>query len=217
MQMKTKLVVITLFSMILIILFFFFIEFKGSSPGNLGSEIPQNEIREQNHHPYAELKTYITHSGKTITVEDTHPVGMSLSTVIISPAGFEVDKPIILSDIDPLKNVLISDLDKDGFDEIYLITQSAGSGSYGHVYAYVSQGDKSLMVIDTENLNSIDRKTDLFLGYRGHETYMVKEGSLVITFPVYNEKDSNAEPTGGTNEIHYSLGCNDDKLMIKIK
>lgn len=215
--MKSKLVVIILFSIALIILFSIFIKFRGSNQGKSASEVPENIIREQNHHPSAGQNTYTTHSGKTISVEDSHPVGMSLSTVIITPVGFKVDKPIVLTDVDPLQNVFLSDLDEDGFDEIYLITQSAGSGSYGHVYAYVSQGDKSLMVIDTENLNSIDRKTDLFLGYRGHETYMVKEGSLVITLPVYNEMDSNAEPTGGTKEIHYSLVNGDSKFQLSVK
>jgi len=213
--MKKIFVVIVLLSLFLIILFFGSIKFRGSIPGKSSSEVTPNEIREGDYQPSAEKKTYTTHSGKTINVEDTHPVGMSLSTAIITPVGFEGDKPIILTDIDPLKNVLISDLDKDGFDEIYLITQSAGSGSYGHVYGYASQGDKSLMEINTENANSFDRKPDLFSGYRGHETYMVKEGSLVITFPVYNDKDSNAEPTGGTKEIHYSLVNGDKGSQLK--
>jgi len=214
--MKKLFLGITLLGIILIVLFFVFIKFRVPNLKKPTGEVHQNEVGKPGQ-TLSGIKTYTTRSGKTITVEDTHPVGMSLSTVIITSVGFEIDKPITLTDIDPLQNVLLSDLDGDGFDEIYLIAQSAGSGSYGQVFGFASKCDKSLIGINTENLNSADRDTDLFSGYMGHETYNIKEGDLVITFPVYNENDSNAEPTGGTKEIHYSLVCSESGLQLKLK
>lgn len=177
----------------------------------------QSEIIKRNSEPPGEIKTYTTHSGKTITVENTHPVGVSLSTVIIKPVVFEIDIPITLSDIDPLKKVLVADLDQNGFDEIYLITQSAGSGSYGRIYGFASNRDKSLSTISTEEINATDKKSDLYSGYRGHDSYYIEDGHLTREFPVYNENDSNAQPTGGFRKLRYSLIAGEAGYQLNIK
>jgi len=201
---------------ILIMLFFVLAKSKMPNSEKPAAEVHQDEPEKPAQNPSG-TKTYSTRSGKKITVEETHPVGMSLSTVIVTPVGFENDKPITLTDVDPLQNVFLSDLDGDGFDEIYLISRSAGSGSYGQVFGFASENDKSLMRIDTDNLNSKDRNTNVFAGFMGHETYNMKDGELVITFPVYNEKDSNAEPTGGKKVINYSLVRDGSGLQLKLK
>lgn len=158
------------------------------------------------------INVYTMRSGEKITVEETHPVGASLSTVIIK-AGAEADKPVMLSDIDPLTKVLVADLDQNGFDEIYLITQSAGSGSYGKVFGFASNRDKSLSAIDTDEINKTDKGT----GYRGHDSYSIGNGCLTLEFPEYKENDANAQPAGGVKKLCYSLVSNEAGYQLKIK
>ena len=77
-------------------------------------------------------KEYKTKTGKTIIISETHPVGQSLSTIEISTTGFEHDYREVYEDRDPISDVFVADLDGNGFDEIYIITTSAGSGSQHH-------------------------------------------------------------------------------------
>ena len=74
-------------------------------------------------------KEYRTKTGKTIIISETHPVGRSLSTIRISTKGFEHNYAEVFENKDPISNVFIADLDGNGFDEIYVITRSVGSGS----------------------------------------------------------------------------------------
>ena len=72
---------------------------------------------------------YRTKTGKTIIISITHPVGQSLNTIKISTKDFEHNYPEIYEDRDPISDLFVADLDGYGFDEIYIITTSAGSGS----------------------------------------------------------------------------------------
>jgi hypothetical protein len=81
-------------------------------------------------------KAYKTKTGKTIIISETHPVGRSLSTIEISTKGFEHNYADTFEDKDPISDVFVADLDGNGFDEIYIITTSAGSGSYGTVLGW---------------------------------------------------------------------------------
>jgi hypothetical protein len=40
----------------------------------------------------------------------------------------------------------------------------------------------------------------------GHDTFKVENGKLLRTFPVYTDTDANANPTGGTRTLTYTLG-----------
>ena len=39
------------------------------------------------------------------------------------------------------------------------------------------------------------------MGYMGHDTIERQSEMLVRTFPIYQQGDSNAEPTGGTRSL----------------
>jgi heat shock protein HslJ len=56
---------------------------------------------------------------------------------------------------------------RHGFDEIYIVTTAAGSGSYGTMLGFASNKDKSLSMIHFPDVREGD---ETFEGYMGHDT-----------------------------------------------
>jgi len=159
-------------------------------------------------------KEYKTKTGKTIILSETHPVGQSLSTIAISTKGFEHNYAEVFEDRDPISDVFVADLDGNGFDEIYIITTSAGSGSYGTVLAFASNKDKSLSMI---NFPKIEEDDENFKGYMGHDTFKIEAQKLVRIFPIYNEGDTNRNPTGGKRKLVYGLYPGEAMWQLKLE
>jgi hypothetical protein len=143
-----------------------------------------------------------TKTGKTIIISETHPTGQSLSTIEISTKDFEHNFSEIYRDRDPISDAFVADLDGNGFDEIYIVTTSAGSGSYGTIMGFASNKDKSLSMINFPEIQESDKN---FEGYMGHDTFKIEDQKLVRTFPIYNKDDTNQHPTGGTRKLVYGL------------
>jgi hypothetical protein len=159
-------------------------------------------------------KEYKTKTGKTIIISVTHPVGRSLSTIEISTMDFEHHYPEIYEDRDPISDVFVADLDGNGFDEIYIITTSAGSGSYGNVLGFASNKDKSLSMINFPEIQEGDRN---FEGYMGHDTFKVENQKLVRIFPIYNKGDTNQNPSGGSRKLIYGLYPGEAMWQLRIE
>lgn len=159
-------------------------------------------------------KEYKTKTGKTIIISETHPVGQSLSTIEVSTKDFEHNYPEIYQDRDPISDVFLTDLDNNGFDEIYIITTSAGSGSYGTVLGFASNKDKSLSMI---NFPEIQARAENFKGYMGHDTFKIEDQKLVRIFPIYNQGDTNQNPTGGTRKLIYGLYPGEAMWQLRIE
>ena len=147
-------------------------------------------------------KEYKTKTSKMIIISETHPIGQSLSTIEISTRDFEHNFPEKYENVDPISDVLMADLDGNGFDEIYIITTSSGSGSYGKVLGFASNKDKSLSMI---NFPDIQKEDKMFEGYMGHDIFTIENQKLVRVFPVYNQDDINQNPTGGQRRVVYGL------------
>ncbi len=158
-----------------------------------------------------ELKTK---TGKTIVISETHPVGQSLSTIKISTKNFEYNYPEIYKDRDPISDIFLSDLDGNGFDEIYIITTSAGSGSYGTVLGLASNKDKSLSMI---NFPEIQEGDNNFKGYMGHDIFKIEDRKLVRIFPIYYQDDTNQFPTGGKRKLVYGLYPGEAMWRLKVE
>lgn len=107
-----------------------------------------------------------------------------------------IEKPIdgVVTDAE------IEDLDANGFPEVYIYTQSAGSGSYGAVIGYASNRNISVREITLPDLSKRDAR-----GYQGHDEFRVVERYLVRRFPIYRKGDTNAKATGGLRQIQYRL------------
>jgi len=159
-------------------------------------------------------KEYKTKTGKTIIISETHPVGQSLSTIEITTKDLEHNYQEKYQDRDPISDVFIADLDGNGFDEIYIITTSAGSGGYGAVLGLASNKDKSLSMI---NFPGIQKGDENFEGYMGHDTFKIEDQKLVRTFPIYNQGDTNQHPTGGTRKLVYGLYPGEAMWQLRVE
>ena len=145
---------------------------------------------------------YRTKTGKTITISKTHSIGQSLGTIEIRTRGFEHDLQEVYPDKDPISDVFVADLDGNGFDEIYIITTSAGSGSYGLVLGFASNKDKSMSMINFPEMREGDEH---FEGYMGHDTFSVEDNKIVRIFPIFEPGDPNTDPSGGRRKLVYGL------------
>ena len=105
------------------------------------------------------------------------------------------------------------DLDADGSPELFVYTQSDGSGSYGKVYAFSVNNLKSMSQV---YFPPVAEDPKINPGYMGHDAFAVVENRLVQRFPVYKEGDTNANPTGGTRQVSYALkpGEAQKKLVV---
>jgi hypothetical protein len=159
-------------------------------------------------------KEYKTKTGKTIIISETHPTGQSLSTIEIRTKDFEHNYQEIYEDRDSISDVFVADIDGNGFDEIYIITTSAGSGSYGTVLGFASNKDKSLSMI---NFPEIQKGDENFKGYMGHDIFKIEDQKLVRIFPIFNEGDTNQNPTGGTRKLVYGLYLGEAMWQLKVE
>jgi len=159
-------------------------------------------------------KEFKTKTGKTIFITESHPVGQSLSTIEINTVDFEHNYLEKYEDMDPITNIFVADIDSNGFDEIYIITTSQGSGSYGSVLAFASNRDKSISQIHFPEIQKEDKR---FQGYMGHDVFKIEEQKLVRIFPIYKDKDSNQNPTDGKRKLIYGLFPGEAAWRLKIE
>jgi hypothetical protein len=159
-------------------------------------------------------KEYGTKTGKTIIISETHPTGQSLSTIEITTKGFEHNFQAVYEDKDPISDVFVTDLDANGYDEIYIITTSAGSGSYGTILGFASNKDKSLSMINFPEIQTGDEN---FKGYMGHDSFKLEDQKLVRIFPIYNKGDTNENPTGGRRKLVYGLVPGEAMWQLKVE
>ena len=150
---------------------------------------------------------------QSVTFQVESPNNSSINQVIVraeSPEGtlgpmqFEADGTIT--------NVEVGDLNADGYPEIYVYINSAGSGSYGSLVAYASNRNKSLSEI---YLPSFEDDPAILQGYMGHDEFAIGEGTLVRRFPIYLEGDTNAQSTGGTRQIQYKLEAGEAGWVLR--
>ncbi len=158
--------------------------------------------------------SYKMQNGKTVIVTETHPTVQSMSNIKIVSHDFEHNLNETIVNSDPVKEVIIADLDGNGFDEIYIFTISAGSGSYGNLLAFSSNRDKSLSMINFPEIQKDDKHFD---GYMGHDFFTINNRRLTRYFPIYLEGDSHKNPTGGKREITYRLFPGEAAWQLKIE
>ncbi len=157
-----------------------------------------------------------TGTGKEFIVK-THSTSASLNDITIVPKGFdEVNEPINIKDADPVTNVFTADVNGDGFDELYIITTSAGSGSYGTIYAFSSNKDKSVTPVYVKELPEKEQEK-VFKGYMGHDSVYVSGNRLYCKYPVYKDGDANCCPSGGTKVIEYVLRPGEASWILEVK
>jgi hypothetical protein len=132
----------------------------------------------------------------------------SIQQLTIQPYGLKEDNIKIEMEIDgSVTNAEIEDLDADGYPELLVYTKSAGSGSYGNVIGYSVNAEKSMSKITFPSVAE-NQKTNK--GYMGHDEFNIIELTLVQKYKIYNDEDTNSNPTGKTRQIQYKLQKNND-------
>ena len=105
-------------------------------------------------------------------------------------------------DGEEVTNAEVEDLNSDGSPELFIFTQSVGSGSYGNVYAFSVNNKKSMSQV---HFQPTAENSEINKGYMGHDEFSLVENTLGQRFPIYKEGDTNAEPTGGIRQVSYKL------------
>jgi len=124
--------------------------------------------------------------------------------ITIYPIGFESEARDFSFE---LKGVLIGtevdDLNKDGFPELLLYVAPQDSLNKSSVIAISSQENKSVAPIVFPDILDDPRLRD---SYKGSDKYMLLEGVLMRTYPLY-EKDANGvqQPTGKMRRLMYRV------------
>ncbi len=127
----------------------------------------------------------------------------SLNQLTITPSGLSISNETVSREIDgSVTGADIADLDADGYPEIYVWANSAGSGSYGSVIGYAVNRGKSMSEVYFPEFDETDK---YFKNYMGHDEFAVVELTFVRRFPIYKQGDSNNQPTGRTRQLQYKL------------
>ena len=148
-----------------------------------------------------------------ITFHVTCPNKGSLNRLTIIPAGLTGENRKIEVEVDgTVTGGEVGDLNADGSPEIYVYTQSAGSGSYGSVIAYSSNKKKSLSPVTLPDLMQNKKAAT---GYMGHDEFAVVENRLVRRFKLHEVTDTNSKPTGKTRQISYRLDAGEAGWILR--
>lgn len=127
----------------------------------------------------------------------------SLNMLRITPSGRLQNPQVIEQEVDGMVvGAEVADLDGNGWPEVYVYVQSAGSGSYGTVVGHAVNRGLSITPIVMPELADDPNAS---AGYMGRDRFAVADGRLVRRFPIYRPSDSNAAPSGGTRQLRYRL------------
>lgn len=162
-------------------------------------EATNPEELSQNSGPY--YHGVLSLNGISFDISTSGPA--SMQKLRIQPAGLSISNREMMHEIDGrVVEAEIADLNSDGYPEVLIYTQSAGSGSYGDVIAYSANNGKSVSQVYFPPISNNPEASE---GYMGHDEFTVIETSLAHRFPIYKEGDTNAQPTGSMRQIQYKM------------
>ncbi|WP_080058585.1 PliI family lysozyme inhibitor of I-type lysozyme [Spirosoma aerolatum] len=93
----------------------------------------------------------------------------------------------------------VADLDGNRFPELYVYSTSDGSGSFGRVYAWQFLPERKA------DITMPNWQLTTSSGYMGHDSLWVERTILCRKYPIYQDGDANAEPSGGYRMMRYHL------------
>jgi len=191
-------------------------EKKNSNETNPVGNISQPSMNKDADVSKSIVKEILTSTGKSFKVEERKQ-SASLSRLTITTKGFANTQEVFeIKDTDPLSRFFTLDLNKDGFEELYLITKSTGSGSYERIMGFASNNDISVTPVYVPKMIEKDLEAEGdFMGYMGHDSIYVENKQLYRKFPVYLEGDANCCPTGGYTTLTYQLRAGEASWVLE--
>jgi hypothetical protein len=149
--------------------------------GSPASSDQDKKIQSERPIPAPKIWSLLTSSMKQVVVKQIY-VTPDSTFIEVQTTGFEERNFFeTIGGVDPIIKAFNMDLDEDGYDEIYLITQSRDKYKFGNVIGFNSNRDKSLSMI---NIPQLDVTDPLFEGYSGRDEFSVQENRLVRFFPI---------------------------------
>jgi hypothetical protein len=155
----------------------------------------------------------VTRTGKKWLVHQTPLSDPAYVNVSVESKGFVNDQaPIDLGEIDPVVQVKLADLDKDGFEELYLATQSADPEAFGTLYGFYSDQDKDVLLVSYEGASPYTMKEGgPFEGYLGGDVFLFGDNSLANSFQVKLPQSASA----GKREVRYKLVREEGSIVLR--
>jgi hypothetical protein len=153
---------------------------NNKAPINVADSLEHNKPVAQNF----DGREFTTSTGKKVIIKESHPMGMSLSDITVFFKD-DTTTQLTLKDKAPISRVLLADLDQNNYDEIYIITTAAGSGSYSDIHGFYSNKDRSFSFIYLPEISEKDLEPGgLYHGYEGHDEITIDSNKITRTFPV---------------------------------
>lgn len=158
------------------------------------------------------FKYEASHPGHQFLVSSANDSSINTARLIVSNKDTKLFDTLIELD-GVLTGAEVADLDSNGYPEIYIYATSAGSGSYASVNGYASNSGKSFSEVYMPPLAADDPLNE---GFMGHDQYRVVENRLVRRYPLYNDADTNAAPTGKTRQLQYRLEAGEAGWILRL-
>ena len=141
-----------------------------------------------------------------ITFKVSCPNEGSVNQVTVVPSGLLGKNTAVVAEVDgSVMGAEVADLNGDGSPEIYVFTQSAGSGSYGSVIGYAANKKTSLSQVTFPELGDNAKAS---AGYAGHDEFAVVEDRLMRRFKVAGG--------GTTRQIQYRLEAGEAGWILRV-
>jgi len=138
-----------------------------------------------------------------------HVIGRD-SSFVIQPSGLNgFTDPVNGTTSGLLSNAAIADLDKTGKPELLIFSVSPDSAQRVSVIAY-SANEHGLSRVDFDGVQEDPRAMP---GYRGHDEFAIVNGTLVQTFPLY---DNRGQPTGKKRRLQYAVVNGEGARLLRI-
>ncbi len=124
------------------------------------------------------------------------------NSVTISPKGFKSEaREVSFTMRGRLRKILVDDLNDDGFPDLLLCIYSGTNFETGNITGISSVANTSLV---PAYFPDIYNDPKLRIGYKGHDEFSTVVGTLLRSFPIYKEGDTDT-PTGGIRVIQYKI------------
>lgn len=150
-------------------------------------------------------KEFKTLSGRKLVIVETKP-SISISNYSVYGIGYKTPDTIRYNLKNPMSAAFLTDLDKNGFEELYILTKAAGPGYFLDLLGVASYGDSTFgEILIPEITDEEIKKNQNFRGYLGNDSIYIANNKIVRLFPVYESSDYNSLPTGGRRMLTYSL------------
>ena len=162
-------------------------------------------------------KEFTTGTGKKFVIVETKPA-ISVSNYMITGVGFRNSEDTIkYYQKNPMTTAFLTDLDNNGFDEIYIVTKASGPGIFLDILGITSFEDNTFgEIVIPRTTNEDMKKDENFNGYLGNDSIYIRDNKIVRLFPVYKSSDYNSLPTGIIRKLTYTLNRNDSNYELLI-